>query len=197
MKIKLIPTFILSIFCALTMAQEPHQKNALDIDELLKKNNPKAYKAMSGKSNYLVVANYRNGKRWNYFEGDVLRFKSKDGQHFAEQISYIDDNTFTIHRYNNNIKRLEEFTFLTSDVAAVYKNKRGGVLKPGLISMAAIVPFALIDWAFYKNQPLKNKDFLLIAPIIGVGNTLIFGSKHISNKQKMKNNKELKIVKPL
>jgi hypothetical protein len=198
---------LLVLFPLLSFGQKPprvpnnskdfHHRKPLSIDELLEKNDPKGYKAMTAKSNFMVVSNYRNGKRWRYFEGDVFRFKSKDGKSYEEDIAFIDDSTFTIYRYNNNISRMEEFTFTTSEISAIYKNKKGRVWRPGLISMAGIVPFALIDWIWYKNPPHENKDFLWIAPIVGVGNTLIFGHKHFFNKQKLGNNKDLRIIKPL
>ncbi|MCD8539969.1 MAG: hypothetical protein LRY55_09525, partial [Leadbetterella sp.] len=52
------------------LGKEPHKRTPLAIDELLRKNDPGAYKAMTSKAPFLVVANYRNGKRWRYFEGD-------------------------------------------------------------------------------------------------------------------------------
>jgi hypothetical protein len=197
---------LLVLFPLLSFGQNPppvpnnskdfHHRKPLSIDELLEKNDPKGYKAMTSKSNFMVVSNYSNGKRWRYFEGDVFRFRSKDGKFFEEDIAYIEDSTFTIYRYNQDIRRMEQFTFEISDISAVYKNKKGRVWKPALISMAAIVPFALIDWVWFDNPPYQNNDFLWITPIVGLGNTLLFGHKNFFNKQKLKNNKDLRIIKP-
>ncbi len=178
------------------LGKEPHKREALGIDELLRKNDPKAYKAMTTKNPFIVVANYRNGKRWRYFEGDVLRFKTLDGRYFEEDLAYIEDSTFTIYKYDQVARRMEQLTFRTDEVKSVYKYKRGGVLKTGLLSMGPFVPMALLDWALYNTPPSQNRDFLWIAPIVGAGNILIFKHRHLFNKQKLGNNKALKIIKP-
>lgn len=178
------------------LGKEPHKRTPIAIDELLLKNDPKAYKAVTTKTPFMVVANYRNGKRWRYFEGDVLRFSTRDGKYFEEDLAFIEDSTFTIYRYNQPARRMEQLTFHVDEVSSVYKYKRGGVLKTGLLSMGPFVPMALLDWALYDNNPLQNKDFLWIAPIVGAGNILIFKHKNLFNKQKLGNNKALKIVKP-
>lgn len=174
-----------------------HERIPTGIDVLLEKNNPKGFKSLTTKDNFLVISNYRNGKRWRYFEGEMFRFKSKEGDFFQEEIAYINDSSFVIQRYNIDINRMEEFAFKPSDVSSVFKNKRGKAYKPALVSMAGIVPFALIDWARGGKHPFANRDFLVITPIIGLGNTLIFGFKNLFNKQKMGNNKDVRIIKPL
>lgn len=174
-----------------------HERESKTIDEILKKNQPGLYKTYTTQSNFLVVANYRNGKRWRYFEGDVMRFKTNDGKYFEEEITTIDDSSFTLYRYNNQIRKLEMFSFSTDEIEAVYKHKKGSFLKPALISMVAIIPYALFDWYNTKIPPTSNQDFLVITPIVGLGNALLFGYKDIFNKQKLRKNKELKIVRPV
>lgn len=176
--------------------KEPHKREAFGIDELLKKNDPKAYKAMTSQTPFIVVANYRNGKRWRYFEGDVLRFKTRDGKYFEEDLAYIEDSTFSIYKYNAAADRMEYLSFHTDEISAVYKYKRGGVWKTGLLSMGPFLPMALLDWGLYNNKPWQNGDFLWIAPIVGAGNILIFKHKNLFNKQTLRNNKALKIIKP-
>jgi len=178
------------------LGKEPHQRIALPVDDLLRKNDPKAYKAMTSKTPFMVVANYRNGKRWRYFEGDVLRFKTRDGNYYEEDLTYIEDSTFTIYKYDRVGGRMEQLTFRADEVKTVYKYKRGGVLKTGLLSMGPFVPMALLEWALYNTPPTQNRDFLWIAPAVGAGNILIFKRKNLFNKQKLGNNKALKIVKP-
>ncbi len=178
------------------LGKEPHKRTPIPIDELLLKSDPKSYKALTTKTPFMVVANYRSGKRWRYFEGDVLRFRTRDGKYFEEDLAYIEDSTFTIYRYDQPARKMEQFTFRVDEVSSVYKYKRGGVLKTGLLSMGPFVPMALLDWALYDNNPLQNKDFLWIAPIVGAGNILIFKHKNLFNKQKIGNNKALKIVTP-
>lgn len=201
---KYLPLIILIFLGNYSIAQDDtkrkngdfHEREALTIDELLKRNDPNAYKALTTNNNFLVVANYRNGKRWRYFEGDIFRFKTKDGRYYEEEVSYIDDSTFTIYHYNNQINRLEVLEFEISEISAVYKDKRTNILRPGLISMLNIVPWALIDWAATGDHPFINKDFLIITPVVGVGNILIFGRKGFFNKIKLRGNKELKIINP-
>lgn len=176
--------------------KEPHQRAPLTVDELLRKNDPKAYKAITTQTPFMVVANYRSGKRWRYFEGDVLRFKTRDGKYFEEDLAYIEDSTFTIYKYDEIARRMEQLTFRADEVKSVYKYKRGGVWKTGLMSMGPFVPMALLDWGLYNNPPHQNKDFLWIAPIVGAGNILLFKHKSLFNRQKLGNNKALKIVKP-
>jgi|GEM_PF-966734 len=181
----------------LNLGKEPHKRTALGVDELLRKNDPKSYKAITTKTPFMVVANYRNGKRWRYFEGDVFRFKTRDGRYFEEDLAFIEDSTFTIYKYDGSARRMEQLSFRADEVSSVYKYKRGGVLKTGLLSMGPFVPMALLDWGLYNNPPHKNKDFLWIAPIVGAGNILIFKHRNLFNKQKLGNNKALKIVVPL
>ena len=178
------------------LGKEPHKKTPLSIEKLMEKTNPENYKALTARTPYLLVANYRNGKRWRYFEGDVLRFKTTDGRYFEEDLAFVDDSTFTVYRYDMTARKMEQFTFGVEEVKAVYKNKRGGALKAGLLSMGPFLPMALLDWALYDNPPHTNKDFLWIAPIVGAGNMLIFKHKSLFNKQKLGNNKALKIIAP-
>ncbi len=178
------------------LGKEPHKRKALTVEQLLEKNDPKAYKAITATSPFITVANYRNGKRWRYFEGDILRFKTQDGRYFEEDLAFIDDSTFTIYRYDATARRMDQMTFGADEVKAVYKYKRGGALKTGLLSMGPFVPMALLDWVLYKNPPYTNKDFLWIAPIVGAGNMLIFKHKSLFNKQKLGRNKALKIIVP-
>jgi hypothetical protein len=190
---------LLLLCCHFAFAQTDkdfHHRRPLTVEELLEINNAKAFKSITAKSPFMVVSNYRNGKRWRYFEGEVFRFKTKDGRYFEEELAMIEDSTFTVYRYNKQEQKMDHFTFRTKDVKAVYKNKRGGGAKVALLSMTPILPMALLDWAVYNNPPLKNKDFLWITPIVGAGNLLIFKHKNLFNKQKMGENRTLRIIRP-
>lgn len=180
----------------INLGKEPHKRVPVAVDELLRKTDPKSYKALTTKTPFMVVANYRNGKRWRYFEGDVLRFKTRDGKYFEEDLAFIEDSTFTIYKYNTVDRSIEQLTFRAEEISAVYKYKRGGIWKTGLMSMGPFVPMALLDWGLYDTPPHENKDFLWIAPIVGAGNILLFKHKNLFNKQKLGNNKALKIIKP-
>jgi hypothetical protein len=187
---------LLSHFLFAQTDKDFHQRRALSVEELLEINNQKAFKTITAKSPFLVVSNYRNGKRWRYFEGEVFRFKTKDGRYFEEELAIIEDSSFTVYRYNKVEQKMEHYTFRTEDVKATFKYKRGGGAKIALLSMTPILPMALMDWALYDNPPLQNKDFLWITPIVGAGNLLIFKHKNLFNKQRMGENRTLRIIRP-
>ena len=98
---------ILLISAESVFGQEPHQKEALQIEELLEKNNPNLYKTIKRGGNYLVLDNYRRQKRRRYYVGDMLGFKTESGQFFQEELSEIGDSTITIMHYNNVERKLE------------------------------------------------------------------------------------------
>lgn len=167
------------------------------IDEILQRNDPDGYRLINTEERFLILANYRNGKRWRYFEGDMIRFKNKDGKYFEADIFVVDDSSFTIYWYNEHLERMEFLEFELSDIKAVYLGSRGKAWKPAVTSMLAIVPFALYDWAAWANPPWQNSDFLVITPIIGLGNFFIYGSRELINKKRLRKNMELKVVKPV
>lgn len=178
-------------------AQNPQKEIPKSVQELLQKDNPDAYRYLNNKDNFLVVANYRNGKRWKYYEGDLIRFKDKKGNYFEEKVEFISDSTFSVYHFNKNSGLLELYTFEPMDIKATYKYKRGGFMKTALLSMTPFIPMALLDWGLNDIPPNRNTDFLWIAPVVGIGNALIFKHKNLFNKQKLKRNKELKIIKPI
>lgn len=185
--------FILTLpFAAFSQPTE-----TLTIEEIMQKTMPKVLKTYSGNHPFLVVSNYRNGKRWKYFEGDIIRFKSKENAFFEEEIAYIEDSTFTIFSYNDQINRLEKLTFKIDDIKSVYKHKRVKIWKTGLYSIAPMLPYAALDWGLFHIPPHQNKDLLILTPIIGVGNLLISGHKNLFNRQRLKGNRDLRIVIPV
>ncbi len=194
MKAYVLFTLLLTPF-ALVFGQE-HNSKALTIEELMQKNNPKAYQAKTSTTNFLVLANYRNGKRQHYFRGDLLRFKTKDNHFYEEEIAFIDDSTFNILLFNKESNMLEQHDFKLSDVKIIYKHPRGGFVKTAVYTMLGFIPMALIDWGVYKTPPHQNDNLLTIAPIVGLGSALLFKRKQLFNKQRLRGNKELKIVKP-
>ena len=58
---KTIFAFFLYAFSFTVLAQESHQKQALELEELLEKNNPEQFRSIRRKANYLVLNNYRKG----------------------------------------------------------------------------------------------------------------------------------------
>lgn len=167
------------------------------IDEILQRKDPDAYRLLNSEENYLVLANYRNGKRWRYFEGDMIRFKNKDGRFFEADIYIVGDSSFTTYSYNPHAERMEFLEFELSEIKAIYIGKRGKAWKIAVSSMLAIVPYALYDWVAISNPPWYNTDFLVITPVIGLGNFLIYGGLEMRNKKRLRKNLELKVVKPV
>lgn len=178
--------------------QEPHQKKALEIEELLEKNNPNQYKTISRKSNFLVYDNLKNGHRVRYFEGDMFRFRSKEGRLFQEELSEISDSTFTVLHYNNVERKLETWTFKLSDIKKIYKREVYKGIRWGLGwgSLSALLPLAY-DWIYFKKPPLQNTQALILIPAIQAGNVVLKNSSKLFNGRKLTENKVLKIFRSI
>ncbi len=182
-----------SIFC-----QEPHQKEALQVEELLEKNNPNLYKTIQRGGNYLVLDNYRNQKRRRYYVGDLLGFKTQDGQFFQEELSEIGDSTLTVMHYNNVERKLETWIIKVTDIKKVYKREVYKGIKWGLGwgSLAAFVPI-LYDWIQFGRSPAQNTEALILIPAIQAGNILIANRSKFFNGIKLNGNKQLKVFKSI
>jgi hypothetical protein len=191
--------FLLFIFLPiLVLAQDPHQKKAMTIDEILQRSNVNKYNTIKEKANFLVVDNLRTGQRIRFYNGDIFRFKTKESIIYQEEISEITDSTFSILFYDLNTRHLSTVTFLPADIDSYYKrNVRKGV-KWGLTwaSLGALAPL-IFDWAQYKRNPLQNTDALIGIPIIQSGIILLNNKDKFFNKQKIKNNTKLKIFKSI
>lgn len=178
--------------------QEPHQKQALEIEELLEKNNPHLYKTIQRGGNYLVLDNYRSHKRRRYYEGDILGFRTKEGQFFQEEISEIGDSTLTVMHYNNVERKLETWVVSVSDVQKVYRREVYKGIKWGLGwgALAAFVP-VLYDWVQYGRSPAKNTEALILIPAIQAANILLSNRSKFFNGIKLNDNKQLKVFKSI
>jgi hypothetical protein len=150
--------------------QEPHQKEALQVEELLEKNNPNLYKTIQRGGNFLVLDNYRNQKRRRYYVGDMFGFKTKSGVFFQEELSEIGDSTLTIMHYNNVERKLETWVIKVSDIRKVYKREVYKGIKWGLGwgSLAAFLPL-VYDWVQFGRSPAQNSEALVMIPAIQAG----------------------------
>lgn len=182
-----------SIFC-----QEPHQKEALKVEELLENNNPNLYKTIQRGGNFLVLDNYRNQKRRRYYVGDLLGFKTQDGQFFQEELSEIGDSTVTVMHYNNVERKLETWIIKVTDVKKVYKREVYKGIKWGLGwgSLAAFVPI-LYDWVQFGRSPAQNTEALILIPAIQAGSIVIANRSKFFNGIKINDNRQLKVFKSI
>lgn len=189
---------ILLISTEIIFAQEPHQKEALQIEELLEKNNPNLYKTIQRGGNYLVLDNYRNQKRRRYYVGDMLGFRTKSGQFFQEELSDIGDSSITVMHYNNVERKLETWVVNLSDIKKVYKREVYKGIKWGLGwgSLAAFVPI-FYDWVQFGRSPAQNTEALILIPAIQAGNILIVNRSKFFNCIKLNGNKQLKVFKSI
>lgn len=178
--------------------QEPHQKEALQIEELLEKNNPNLYKTIQRGGNYLVLDNYRNQKRRRYYVGDMLAFKTKSGEFFQEELSEIGDSTITIMHYNNVERKLETWVVKLAEIKKVYRREVYKGIKWGLGwgTLAAFVPI-FYDWVQFGRSPAENTEALIMIPAIQAGSILIANRSKFFNDIKLNGNKQLKVFKSL
>lgn len=178
--------------------QEPHQKEALQIEELLEKNNPNLYKTIQRGGNYLVLDNYRNQKRRRFYVGDLLGFKTQEGKFFQEELSEIGDSTLTVMHYNNVERKLETWVIKVSDIKKVYRREVYKGIKWGLGwgSLAAFLPL-MYDWVQFGQSPAQNSEALILIPAIQVGLIVLNNRSKFFNGIKLSGNKQLKVFKSL
>jgi hypothetical protein len=192
--------FIFFLFaCTVTVfAQEPHQKQALEIEELLEKNHPEQYRSIRRKANYLVLNNYRKGNRRRYFEGQSLAFETKDGQFFQEEINEIGDSTLTVLFYNSIERKLETHVIPIKNISKVYRREvyKGIRWGLGLGSLAALLPLGY-DWIYFNKLPWQNSQALVMIPVIQAGVILLNNRSKFFNGIKLNDNKQLKVFKSL
>jgi hypothetical protein len=191
--------FLILLISAETLfGQEPHQKEALHIEELLEKNNPNLYKTIQRGGNYLVLDNYRNQKRRRYYVGDMLGFRTESGQFFQEELSEIGDSTLTVMHYNNVERKLETWVIKLADIKKVYRREVYKRIKWGLGwgTLAAFVPI-FYDWVQFGRSPAENTEALIMIPAIQAGSILIANRSKFFNGIKLNGNIQLKIFKSL
>lgn len=188
----------LIVFIRYTFAQEPHQKQASSVEQLLEKNYENQYKALKDKSNFLVIDHLKTGKRERIYKGDVFRFKTKDGFFIQEEIHEITDSTFSILRYDGIMRHIETLVFKPSQIEKYYKRDVRKGIRWGLswASFGTLLPLAY-DWIQFKIPPLQNTNALIGIPIIQIGLIVLNNRDKYFNSRKFTENRRLKIFKSI
>jgi hypothetical protein len=179
-------------------AQDPHQRKASSVEELLEKNNANQYLALKNKSNFLVIDHLKSGWRERIYTGEVFRFKTIDGIFLQEEISEITDSTFTILRYNDLTRQLETLVFKPSEIEKYYKREVRKGIRWGLTwaSFGTLLPL-LYDWVQFRIPPTQNTNALIGIPVIQAGLILINNRDKFFNSRKFTSNRRLKIFKTI
>ncbi|MFN8430642.1 MAG: hypothetical protein U0V04_11740 [Spirosomataceae bacterium] len=193
---KIITILLICILGLKVSAQEPHKKRALQIEELLEKNNPNAYKTLVDKGNFLVLDNFRTGKRKRFYEGDKLRFKTKEGQIFQEEILEISDSTFSVYQYSDLEKKLYKYTFNPSEIDQIFRRDKYKGLKVGLSwgSLAILTPLAY-DYIYFDRNPFANAQGWAILGGIQSALILLQNRSKFFNSMHLNSHRQLKILK--
>ncbi len=182
----------------MTLAQDPHKKEAVPVEKLLEKNNATQFKTIQDKKNFLVVDHLKTGRRVRFYEGDVFRFRTKEGVIFQDEIWEMSDSTFTILKYDESVRHLEYFTFGMNDVERYYKRPVRKGIRHGIswTSTAALMPLAY-DWVYFNIEPWKNPNSIKGILIIQAALTLIQNRDKFFNSRKFNDNVRLKVFKAL
>lgn len=189
---------LLLVSASSVFSQEPHQKEALQLEKLLEKNNPNLYKTIQRGGNYLVLDNYRSQKRRRYYVGDKLGFKTESGQFFQEELSEIGDSTITIMHYNNIERKLETWVIKLTDIKKVYRREvyKGIKLGLGWGTLAAFAPI-FYDWIQFGIPPAQNTEGLILITAIQAASVVIANRSKFFNGMNLNDNKQLKVFKSL
>lgn len=177
-------------------AQDPHQKKAKTIEEIIETNDPNKFKSLKNKDNFLVVEKPRNGNRVRFYIGDTFRFKTKDGVLYQEEINKISDSTFTIVYFDQVSRHVTYDEFKLDQIAKYYKRPVRKGLNWGLswASFGAFMPL-LYDWVRFKIPPLENREALIGIPAIQAGLIVIGNRDKYFNGKKFNENRKLRIFK--
>lgn len=186
----------MSVLSLNVFAQEPHKKKALPIEELLEKNKPNAYKTLVEKGNFLVLDNFNTGKRKRFYEGDKLRFKTKEGQIFQEDLLEITDSTFSVYQYSDLERKLYKYTFKPEEITKIYRRDKYKGLKVGITwsSLAVLMPLAY-DYIYFKKNPFRNTQGWVTIGSIQAALIVLQNHSKFFNGKKLNDNHQLRILK--
>ncbi|MBK9510325.1 MAG: hypothetical protein IPP61_12750 [Cytophagaceae bacterium] len=187
---------LISVLSLNVFAQEPHKKKALPIEELLEKNKPNAYKTIVEKGNFLVLDNFNTGRRKRFYEGDKLRFKTKEGQIFQEDLLEITDSTFSVYQYSDLERKLYKYTFKPEEITKIYRRDKYKGLKVGLTwsSLAVLMPLAY-DYIYFKKNPFQNTQGWVTIGSIQAALIVLQNHSKFFNARKLNDNHQLRILK--
>jgi hypothetical protein len=193
-QLKSILFFTILVASSFVFAQDFHKREAISVEELIYRQDPNRAKTIFNKGRYLVLENLRNNSRTRFYEGDLLRFKTKDDFVFEDDIYSISDSSFVVTSLNEVTNRYEYVEIKLNEVERIYKRPK----KKIKINLLTFVPvgYLVIEWVAWNVSPLSNKKLplaiglSLAQPLIGV----------ISNQfrsRKITENYRLRIFKSL
>lgn len=172
LQLKYIVFFTILVVNSPVFAQDFHKRDALSVEELIYRQDPNRAKAMFNKGRYLVLENLRNNSRNRFYEGDLLRFKTKDDFVFEDDIYSISDSSFVITSLNEVTNRYEYVEIKLNEIERIYKRPKKKI-KVNLLTFAP-VGYLFIEWAAWRTPPLSNSKLplaiglSLAQPFIGV-----------------------------
>lgn len=179
---------ILVAYCNI-FAQDFHKREPISVEELIYRQDPNRAKAIFNKGRYLVLENLRSNSRTRFYEGDLLRFKTKDDFVFEDDIYSISDSSFVITTMNEVTNRYEYVEIKLNEVERIYKRPKKKI-KINLLTFAP-VGYLFIEWAAWKTPPLSNTKLplaiglSLAQPFIGVI-TNQFRSRRITENYRLR-----------
>lgn len=171
-QLKSILFFIILVASSFVFAQDFHKREAISVEELIYRQDPNRAKTIFNKGRYLVLENLRSNSRTRFYEGDLLRFKTKDDFVFEDDIYSISDSSFVITSLNEVTNRYEYVEIKLKEVERIYKRPKKKI-KINLLTFAP-VGYLFIEWAAWNVPPLSNKKLplaiglSLAQPLIGV-----------------------------
>ncbi len=153
-------------------AQDFHKREPISVEELIYRQDPNRAKSIFKKGKYLVLENLRRSSRTRFYEGDLIRFKTKDDFVFEDDIYSISDSSFVVTSLNEVTNRYEFVEIKLNEVERIYKRSKRHV-KINLLTFAP-VGYLVIEWVAWNVSPLSNKKLplaiglSLAQPLIGV-----------------------------
>ncbi|WP_188766120.1 hypothetical protein [Emticicia aquatilis] len=144
-------------------AQDFHLRQAQTVEELLLKKDPNRTYALINKEKYLVVENLRLNTRDRFYVGNLIRFKTKDGFVFEDDIYEVKDSSFVVTALNQTTNRYEYVEIKLDEVTKIYKRPKR---KIG-IGWQTFSPFGYLvfEWAAWGVSPLQNNKWPIAAAL--------------------------------
>lgn len=138
-------------------------QDTLTTEQLLQRKGT-AYSALLRPSRYLALdVNHLLGgfRRYRFFVGDELHFKSK-GEKYREELYEVTDSTFSVLMANQVMNRDEPVTFRFDDVQTVFLHRR----IPFITAAGTLFPIA--GGVFLLADVVNNRGFYSTTlPIVG------------------------------
>lgn len=151
------------VVCSTTFAQDFHHRQADSVEELLYKKDRNKALALFNKEKFLVVENLRSNQRNRYYVGDLLRFRTKEGFVFEDDIYEVKDSSFVVTALNETTNRYEYVEIKLNEVTRIYKRPKR---KVGF-GWQTFSPFGYLvfEWAAWGVSPLQNNKWPIAAAL--------------------------------